>query len=158
MNPNAPAMLVSLAGGLALALVFELFGAKVKFAKEHGTLTLLLGAAIFAAAGYAAVLYVHEGDAWILILMPFFIIAKIKESRAKTRRRKEAEKAAIAAVEAALAAREGDEDVEIDVTGMPSSVYWYVVNTNQTKGLKVESIKDIKSGKTRLRLSGGAQR
>ena len=150
-------MLVTLAGGLALALIFELFG-KIKFAREHGVITFILGAAIFAAAGYGAVLYVHEGDAWVLILMPFAGLAKFTESRRKSRRRKEAEKAAIAAVDAALAAREGDEEIEIDTTGMPESVYWYVVNTNQAKGLKVESIKDIKSGKSRLRLSGGAPR
>jgi hypothetical protein len=87
-------------------------------------------------------------------LVGFAIFGKIKESRDKSRKLKELTTDFKAKVASALAAREGAEAVEIDVTKAPETVFWTLINTSKKQGLTVETVKNQSTGETKLRLSG----
>jgi cation transport ATPase len=156
MNPLAIPMLLFVVLGIVLAVGYEVFEKKTAFAKEHGTITFFAGLAIIAAAAYAAVRCTHEMSAWLLVLVGFFIVSKIKESRDKRRAFKDLSADLKAKVQSALAARTGSEAVEIDVTKASDGLLWTLINTNKKKGLTVETVKNQSTGAVKLRLSGTA--
>ncbi|MBU6453931.1 MAG: hypothetical protein KGS72_19285 [Cyanobacteria bacterium REEB67] len=153
MDPNAFTILATIAGGFILAIGCDLFGRKSTFAKEHGTITFFAGLILVGIAAYISILVNRQGGSWLLPLVGFFVMAKISESRDKRVRARTIQDKWLVKVNAILAARAPGEAVEIDVNGAPDTVFWYIVNTNTKKGLKVESIKDLTNGGTRLRFS-----
>ena len=152
-SPNLLVWLLALAGGFGLTVASHYFD-KTAFAKAHGTITFFLGLALFAAAGYAAVVFSHDAMAWLLVLMGSVACSKLKEARDKRQRNAALRADFRSQVETALAARQGSESVEIDVSKASEEMLWTLINDSKKKGLSVETVKSHTSKEVKLRLSG----
>jgi hypothetical protein len=158
MDPNASAVLATIAGGFILAIGCDFFSRKSTFAKEHSTLNFFAGLTLAGIAVFISILVNKENGSWILPLIGFFVMFKINEGRAKRARARLIQTEWLTKVDAALSARALGETVEIDVSTAPDTVFWYIVNTKKKSGLKVESIKDLSGGGTRLRFSESTEK
>lgn len=150
-------MLAFVAAGIVMAAGFEFFGAKTKFAREHGNLSFLIGLALFAALAGVAVMVKHDIGAILEPAVGFFIVYKIQEVRRDNRVSREKAASFSEKVAAGLAARGADQAFEVDVAGVPSGAQWAEINKARKLGLTVESIKDLSTNAVRLRFSGAAK-
>jgi hypothetical protein len=147
-------MLFFIAAGLVMAVCFEIFSAKAKFAKEHASLSSFIGLGLFAALAGVDVMVKHDIGAIFEPAVGFFIVYKIQEVRRDNRVAREKAASFSEKVAAGLAARGADQTFEVDVTGVPSGAQWAEINKARKLGLTVESIKDLSTNAVRLRFSG----
>jgi uncharacterized membrane protein YccC len=156
MNPQAPAMLIFIAVGFVLAGAFEVFNQKSAFAKAHGTISFFAQLALVVVAVAASIHFTRDWSGWILVLIGFFVVGKIKEGRDNRRKLRDLTADYQARVTAALSTREGGDAVEIDVTKAPDAVRHTLINTRTKQGLTVETVKNESTGTLKLRFSVSA--
>lgn len=155
-HPNPLIWLVALVVGFALMVASNRFD-KTTFAKNHSTVTLLGTLAAFAGAGYLAVIFAHDPMAWLLVLFGSVCFTKLKEARDKRQRNTALRADFRSQVETALAARQGSEAIEIDVTKASEEMLWTLINDSKKKGLSVETVKSHTAKEVKLRLSGAVK-
>lgn len=157
MGNQGTLLLVFIAVGIVMSIGFEIFGKKTRFAQEHHNITFFAGLTLFIIAAAAAIHVTQSSIAWIDLLIGFAIVSKIQEMRRERRISMEKSTAFEGKVATALGSRSGDEAIEIEVNEVPESAQWSVINDALKRGLKVESLKDLSTQKSRLRISGLAQ-
>lgn len=151
--------------GLELAILFAaiLLASGASFAqnsswKQPFKLGDYATAALIAAACLVSVWVLNDSVGVILVVFGFWIVDKIEQFLKRRQQIKTLTPQYIEKTDALLAAREGAEAIEIDVTELCNAALQPLITKYIESGLKVEKISDQSSPTTSLRVSGQASK